>query len=170
MRARSVASALLAFALALSAGACSRNDSEPRVVVDLDGSARVPDAEGVVRDVDRHHIVLDGGRSYPLSPDLQSFHSKTRAAISVLQRKGEYVQVGVDDGTVVWVAAIGAVVPLDRPTVFYQATITRIADGRVTFDDGTVLRLAPGVDADEGRLVRAELDPATRQVVALVVL
>jgi hypothetical protein len=94
----------------------------------------------------------------------------TRAAISVLQRKGEYVQVGVDDGTIVWVAAIGAVVPLDRPTVFYQGTVERVTRGRVIFHDGTALRVAPGVTALKGQLVRAELDPSTRQVGALVVI
>ena len=170
MRLRPVAAApLLALTLLLTTAACQR-DADPAPVVDLDGSPRIPDAEGVVRTVDRRHNELDGGRSDPQSPDLQSFHSKTRAAISVLQRKGEYVQVGIDDGTVVWVAAIGAVVPLDRPTVFYQGTVSDLSAGRVTFDDGTVLRVARGVDAVEGSFVRAELDPSTKQVVALVVL
>jgi hypothetical protein len=165
---RRAAVTIVVLSLLVAGTACGRGKDGPAGGLVLDGSPRVPDVEGVVRAVDRSHLELDGSRRYPIGDQLQSFNSRTMNAMSVLQRKGEYVQVGLEDGVAVWVAAIGAVVPLERPTVFYQGKVDGTRNGRVVFEDGTTLRLASGVKATKGLLVRAELDPKTRRVEALV--
>lgn len=144
---------------ALVVGGCSRGgDGSGRVK--LDGSPRVPDAEGVVADVSREQLTLEGGKTYEIGDELQSFSSQTMTASPVLQRKGQYVHVGVDGDRLVWIAAIGSVVPGDEPVVYYTGTVESVDGQQVTFDDGTVLRLGKGVEAavTKGAAV-AEIDP-----------
>lgn len=157
-----VAAALVAVALA---GACQRGGDGR---VPLDGSPRVPDAEGIVTEVTREQLVLDGDRTYGIGDELQSFSSQTMKAVPVLQRKGQYVHIGADGDRIVWIAAVGSVVPGDPPLVYYTGELESISDGRATFVEGTVLRLRRGVKApvDTGFVI-AEIDPALRQVVAL---
>ena len=135
----------------------------------LDGSPRFPDQEGVVQTVDVHHIALDGGRTYKVSGKLQSFSTYTLETLSLLQRKGQYVQIGVHGGTMTWISSIGAVVPLQPPVVFYNGRLLR-TDGshRLIFRDGTVLRLGAGVTSPvPSGFVTAQIDP--RQHVVLKV-
>lgn len=143
----------------LLVGGCSRG-GDGSAPVKLDGSPRVPDAEGIVAEVTRERLTLEGGDTYEIGDELQSFSSQTMTAAPVLQRKGQYVHVGVDGDRLVWVAAIGSVVPGDEPVVYYTGTVESVAEGRVTFEDGTVLRLAKGVEpaVKEGPAV-AEIDP-----------
>lgn len=159
---RLVAAACVAVVLA---GACQR-EVDGRVA--LDGSPRVPDAEGIVREVTRERLVLDGDRTYEIGDELQSFSSQTMKAVPVLQRKGQYVHIGADGDRLVWIAAVGSVVPGERPRVYYTGELASVSDGRATFVDGTVLRLRRGVEApvDTGFVI-AEIDPGARQVVAL---
>lgn len=159
----------LVAALALvTLGACSRGGDDRLV---LDGSPRVPDAEGVVEEISFERITLDGGRSYGVSDDLASFSTYDLAPVPMLHRKGQYVQVGLDGDEVEWMAGIGVVVraPGAEPVVFYNGHLLRVGDGRAIFRDGTVLRLGDGVRSPvpEG-LVRAEIDPGTHRVRALV--
>lgn len=148
--------------------ACSGGDDDRLV---LDGSPRVPDAEGVVEEISFERITLDGDRSYGVSDNLASFSTYDLGPVPMLHRKGQYVQVGLDGGEVEWMAGIGVVVraPEVEPVVFYNGHLLRTGDGRAVFRDGTVLRLAQGVRSPvtEG-LVRAEIDPATHRVRALV--
>jgi len=149
--------------------ACSRGGDGHRLV--LDGRPRLPDAEGVVEDISFTRITLDGGRSYPVSKTLQSFSTYDLAAVPMLQRQGQYVQLGLDGHTVAWMAGIGVVVrPRGQaPVVFYNGFLLRVEGRRAVFRDGTVLRLAEGVTAPvTGALVRAEIDPDHREVHALV--
>ena len=148
-------------------GACAR-DEAPSVA--LDGSTRRPDAEGVVTDVSRSRITVAGHR-YALSPKLQAFSTYTLQAVPVLGRKQQYVQVGLDGDTVVWLAGFGAVVRMAgaEPTVYYTGVFRRMEDGRAVFRDGSSLALAGGVEPPKaGTRVRAEIDPERRRVRALV--
>jgi hypothetical protein len=67
---------LVALAATLGFGACSRGGGDDGRVA-LDGSPRVPDVEGVVTKVadDFSTITLDGGRTYDIPRDVQSFSS-----------------------------------------------------------------------------------------------
>ena len=154
----------------LLAGGCSRGDAGHRLV--LDGRPRYPDAEGVVEQVSFERIALDGGRTYGVSKDLQSFSTYDLAAFPLLQRRGQYVQLGLDGKKAAWMAGIGVVVrrPDAPPIVYYNGVVVRRDGDRLIFRDGTVLRLAAGVTvpATSG-LVRAELDPALHTVRAVVV-
>ena len=160
--------AALGLAVALVLTGCPRA-VDHRVV--LDGRPRLPDAEGVVESISFTRITLDGGRSYPVSKKLQSFSTYDLGAVPMLQRQGQYVQIGLDGRTVAWMAGIGVVVraPGQAPVVFYNGHLLRVEGRRAVFRDGTVLRLADSVTSPvtEG-LVRAEIDPARHEVRALV--
>ena len=137
----------------------------------LDGRPRYPDAEGVVEQISFERITLDGGRSYGVRQDLQSFSTYDLAAAPMLQRLGQYVQVGLQGKQVAWMAGIGVVVrrPDTPPVVYYNGVLVRLDGRRAIFRDGTVLRLAATVTPPVGQgLVRAELDPALHTVTSVV--
>ncbi|MEW6471609.1 MAG: hypothetical protein AB1679_05020 [Actinomycetota bacterium] len=164
---RSALPLLLVAGLLLAAGCADKDDD--RLV--LDGRPRYPDAEGVVEQISFDRITLDGGRTYAVSQDLQSFSTYDLAAVPMLHRRGQYVQLGLDGKKVAWMAGIGVVVRgAAPPVVYYNGVLVRLDDDRAIFRDGTVLRLADGVTSpvDQG-LVRAEIDPALHRVRALVV-
>src|SRR5207244_1049700 len=71
---------------------------------------RLPDAEGVVERISFQRITLDGGRSYGVRKDLQSFSTYDLAAVPMLHRLGQYVQLGLTGKKVAWMAGIGVVV------------------------------------------------------------
>jgi hypothetical protein len=131
----------------------------PAARVVLDGRPRVPDDEGVVVSVSRARLVLDDGRSYRIGPDLQSFSSQTMQAVPILQRKGQYVHVGADGHRARWVAAVGDVVRGDPDVVYFTGRVRSVEDRRLIFRDGTVLRLAPGVESPSPGFVIATIDP-----------
>ena len=136
----------------------------------LDGRPRIPDVEGVVEQVSFEKITLDGGRSYGVRKDLQSFSTYDLAAVPMLQRSGQYVQLGLDGKAVAWMAMIGEVVEGGAaPVVYYNGVLLRLEDDRAVFRDGTVLQLADGIVSPvETGFVRAELDPNLHRVRALV--
>jgi len=137
----------------------------------LDGRPRFPDAEGVVDQISFSRITLDGGRSYGVRKDLQSFSTYDLAAVPMLHRLGQYVQVGLDGSKVAWMAGIGVVVRRSDapPVVYYNGVLVRREGNRAIFRDGTVLQLATGVAPPVGPgMVRAEIDPALHEVRALV--
>jgi hypothetical protein len=157
---------------ALALVACRQ--SQPRLV--LDGRPRLPDAEGIVEQISFDRITLDGGRSYGVQKDLQSFSTYDLAAVPMLQRLGQYVQLGLNGKKVAWLAGIGVVVraPAVPPVVYFNGVLVRREGRRAVFRDGTVLQLGPGVASPvdpspgEHRLVRAEIDPARHEVRAVV--
>jgi hypothetical protein len=160
---RVVAALLLVVVLA---GACAKDEGP---VVVLDGRARRPDAEGVVDQVSRSQLTLDGHR-YAVSAKLQAFSTYTLQAVPVLARRHQYVQVGLDGDTVEWLAAYGAVVraPGAEPTVYYTGVFRRMEGGRAVFRDGSSLRLAGGIAVPRaGTRVRADIDPERHEVRAL---
>jgi hypothetical protein len=151
----------------LLAGGCRRG-GHPLV---LDGRPRVPDAEGVVEEVSFDRITLDGGRSYGVRKDLQSFSTYDLAAFPMLQRQGQYVQLGLRGRQAAWMAGIGVVVrkPGAPPVVYYNGVLLRLDGRRAIFRDGTVLRLADGVTPPVPQgLVRAEIDPTLHTVRSVV--
>jgi hypothetical protein len=163
--------------LLLLAVACSRGGGDTLV---LDGSPRRPDAEGVVTAVTTERITLDGDRTYRVAEDLASFSTYDLIATPMLQRRGQYVQLGLDGDVAEWMAGIGVVVRAEGrdPVVFYNGDLVRIDDDRAIFKDGTVLALAedaelpdkggdtPGPPGVTGP-ARAEIDPSAHQVVVL---
>jgi hypothetical protein len=158
---------LLLLAGTLLLAGCAKSDSHRLV---LDGRPRVPDVEGVVEQISLEKVTLDGGRSYGVRKDLQSFSTYDLAAVPMLQRLGQYVQLGLDGKKVAWMAMIGEVVRgTTPPVVYYNGVLVRLDGDRAIFRDGTVLQFADGVTSpvDQG-FVRAELDPALHRVRALV--
>jgi hypothetical protein len=129
--------------------ACSGGDGGASEIK-LDGSPRFPDDEGVATVATRDEIVLDGERRYEVSEGLKSFSTQTLQTVALVQREGQYVQVGLDGKTVVWIAGIADVVPTKPPRVHYIGEVTEVRDGRAIFRDGTVLRLGQNVKITEG--------------------
>ena len=163
-----VAGTLLVIASLAGAG-CRSGDAGPALV--LDGRPRHPDDEGVVTAVSRRSITLDGSRRYRLSERLQAFSTSTLEAVPVLARHRHYVQVGIEDTEVQWLAAFSVVVraPGAPATVYYVGTVARLETGRkLVFADGSVLALATGVAVPPaGTTARAEIDPEHHWVRAL---
>ncbi len=164
---RSAAAIVVFVAMAATAGACSDNGGSNAPVVRLDGSPRVPDVEGVATRVTLKAITIDG-RRYRVSPKLQSFSTYDGSPAALLNREGQYVQAGVKDGVVGWLAGIGVVVK-PAGTVFYLGDLVGLQKGRVVFRDGTTLRLGRAVDASARGRVRAEIN-ASRGVVTTITL
>lgn len=147
--------------------ACSSHPSTGPTVK-LDGSPRVPNVEGVVTSVSLKAITIDRQR-FKLSPSLQSFSTYDGSAAAVLSRKDQYVQAGVKNGVVGWLAGIGAVV---RPAgvVFYLGDLVDVQKGRAVFRDGTTLRVGQGVDASVRGHVRVDVDAARKAITAITAL
>jgi hypothetical protein len=157
--------ALLAAVLAVVlVGGCTRGGGGDGPGIKLDGSARVPTDAGIATVATAARIEIDGRRSYRVSRQLLCFSTVTLEALPLVQRQGQYVHVGVRDGTVVWIASIAAVLQTAGapPVVYYSGVLRKLAGRTATFRDGTVLRLAPEIPTlDPGSRLLAEIDPAT---------
>lgn len=149
---------------------------EPAATIKLDGSPRVADDEGVVTsvDVEGRRLILDGERDYAVSEQLKSFSALDLSTQPLGDAEGAYAQVGLDGDVVVWIGRIAKVVPTEPPAAFYVGRFGSISDidgeRRVVFGEGTVLRLADGVEPPEGaegQILQAQIDPASHSVVAL---
>jgi hypothetical protein len=80
------------------------------------------------------------------------------------------VHVGIEDGTVVWLASIADVVErAEGRVVYYVGDVVDLEDGALRFEDGTVLRVAPGYELppppDDGARITATIDPEQHAVV-----
>ena len=161
---------MAAFVMFVVSAGCGGGGASHRAV--LDGSPRYPDREGVVTEVSLTSLVLNGKERFKVDPKLQCFSTYTLESVPLLGRKNQYVQLGVDGKKVTWVASFAAVVhlPGQAPVVFYTGRLVRVDDQhRAVFRDGSVLRLAAGVTAPRSAsILRAEIDPATQRVRALV--
>lgn len=133
--------------------ACGDDGSEGAGFVELDGSPRHPDDAGVVTAIadDNSTITVDGEVVYELHEQLQSFSSIDGSTQPLRSRLGQYVHLGLDGDTAVWVAGIGAVARIEgRPqTVTYLGTIDSVDGRTISLVDGTVFELADGVEAPE---------------------
>ena len=161
MTRRALWAALLVVSL-LVAG-CTKDAPEGVI---LDGRPRIPDDEGIVTGVSTKRITVDSERSYAVSPRLQAFSSSTLEAVPLVQRRDQYVHLGLRGDTVVWLASISAVVHLNEPAAFHIGKLKSIDERRrLVFADGTVLPLAGDVDLPPvGRRVTAEIDPVVGHV------
>ena len=88
-------------------------------------------------------------------------------------RTGQYVQFGVKKKTVVWIATFSAIVQLPGkpPEAFHIATLKRVdAQRRAIFADGTVLKLADGVEVPSPlpAQTQAAIDVAAHSIRELV--
>lgn len=161
--------AFLALSL-LIGGACSGRGSEP-----IFGSGpRFPSAEGLVSDITFKQVVLDEGRRFVIREDVQSFSTYDGSVTPLVQLKGRYIHVGLDDSKrVEWVAGIGLVIGADSPGVgvVYNGVVKKVEVGkrRVIFEDGTVLTLAKQVPLPKrGQRISAKIQPFKRVVVEIV--
>lgn len=158
MSARRAALFGVAVVAALTA-ACGGSDSP---AFKLDSSPRPADDQGVVTAVSRQKMTLDGSRSYKVSDDLVSFSAYDRSVQPLLGFENSYVHVGVRGEKVVWLAGIGVVVPGAAGTprgVVYSGSVRKVEGGQAFFADGTVLRLADGVQPPVlGQVVQARID------------
>ena len=153
--------------LALALAACG-SDGDPEPEIELDGSPRIADTAGVVREATTETIELEDGRRFELSEHLLAFSTISGELLPIRGTAGQLVLIGTDDDFAVWVAVVSDVVTAgDRdPTAFYQGRVVELdGQGRVVFRDGTVLALADGVDApEEGARIDAEIDPETAAI------
>lgn len=161
-----VAAAVAVVALLAATGACRGGD---RPSFALDGSPRYPDDEGVATAVSLEQVTLDGERTYPLARNLRSFSTYTLKLEPVLGRQGHYVQVGLDQGKVVWLAGIAAVVAPTadhpEPSVYYTGTLVRRDGNRLIFQDGTVLRAVDDLPELPEARITVRIDPRIGKVV-----
>lgn len=163
--------ALVAAVVALSSSSigCSRDPAATEPVVRLDGSARFPDDEGIATSLDRRSITLDGERTYRVSDQLRSFSTYTRELEPMIGRRGQYVQIGVEDGVMIWMAGISRLVDVDgRPAAFYTGKFRGQERGRFVFTDGTTFAVGEGVARPRrGVHVTATIDAETRRIVEI---
>lgn len=157
-------SSAVAFAAALLvAGACS-SGSDARSEIVLDGSPRVPDAEGIAS-ITRPDLIEIAGKQYEVSPNLVAFSTHDLSLTPLVRWEGSYVQVGLDGDKVVWLAGVAGIVSGDRPVAEFSAQITSVDDDRVILEGGTVVTLGKGVRAERvGTYVLVRLDPITGRV------
>jgi hypothetical protein len=164
---RAIAVALLSCLLAGACSTGSSSSSEP--VVRLDGTARFPDDEGIATELDRRSITLDGKRTYRVSDQLRSFSTYTRELEPMLGRKGQYVQIGVIDGVMVWMAGVSRVIDVEgEPAAFYTGRFRQAAKGRFVFTDGTTFAPAKGVRPPGTEApVTVRIDPVSHRIVEI---
>ena len=152
----------LVVALTLLATGCDRGSDGEKVT--LDGTPRIPDAEGVVSEVSFTELTLEGGKTYRIRRDLLCFSTYTLEPLPLLQRKGQYVQLGLDGDRVVWLASIGGVVKGDPPTVYYTGHLLEVSDGRAVFRDGTTFAVPEGIEVPDAGFVQVAIDPTSAAV------
>lgn len=129
----------------------------------------MPDDAGIATALTFEAITLDGERTYEVSEDLIAFDTYNLQLEPVLRRRGQYVHVGLEGSTMVWMAGISAVVPADdRVSAYYTGVLTEVEGRRAFFRDGTVLELSDDIHSPEGgTVVEAEIDTASDRVVGL---
>lgn len=120
--------------------------SEPESIFE---QTRSPDAEGVVEEIGPGGLKLAGGQGFEIDAAVQAFTTRSHDQVALGALKGRYVHVGLNEqGRVAWIASVG-IVPEGQDRVYYTGVPDRRDDDRVVFEDGTVLRVAPGVDVPE---------------------
>lgn len=87
----------------------------------------------------------------------------------MIGRLNQYVQIGVVDDEMVWMAGVSRVTAVNgEPAVFYTGRFREVAKGRFVFTDGTTFAVAKGV-ARPGteRPVTVRIDPETHRIVEI---
>lgn len=147
----------------LLAGACARGGPDE---LRLDGSPRFPDDEGVATALTHSSITLDGARTYDVDPSLRAFSSASLELEPMLGRRGQYVQIGLDGDTMVWMAGVARVIEVEGArSAFHSGTVEGVEDGRLVFQDGTTFAMARGLDAPKpGARVTVRIDVADHRI------
>jgi hypothetical protein len=137
--------------------------------VELDGSARIPDDEGVATTLTHEKITLDGERTYPVNRGLRSFSALTLEIEPMLTREGQYVQIGIRDGEMVWMGGVSAVTrDMKPPSAFFTGLLDRVEDRRLIFATGAVFQLQKGVEPPEDAgHVAIQINVRTHEVVGI---
>ncbi len=161
--------ALVVLALLLGFAGCSNQSTVAEPVVRLDGTARIPDDEGVATSLDRNSITLDGKRTYTVSDDLRSFSTYTRELEPMLGRRGQYVQIGVRGREMVWMAGIARLIEVEGdPAVYYTGRFRERLESRFVFVDGTTFFAPAEVDPPGTKSeVTVRIDPRTHRIVEI---
>lgn len=153
--------------LVVLAGSCS-SGSPGRVDLTLDGSPRVPDAEGIAG-IARADLIEVAGKQYKVSPDLVAFSTHDLSLTPLVRWQGSYVQVGLEGDTVVWLAGVAGIISGDPPYAQFSGQVEAVDGHRVVLRGGTVVTLGAGVAPyPAGAFVIIRLDPITGRVRELV--
>jgi hypothetical protein len=148
--------------VAIVSASCTADES-----VRESGVVRHPDDVGIATDVTLDRIQIDRERTYDMHESVESFATRSHHITPLLSWEGKYVHIGLDDkDRVLWIAGIG-LVSGKPPRVTYSGVFQSFdADKReATFEDGTVLKLGPDVEApEEGDEIVVQID-ANRDVV-----
>jgi hypothetical protein len=164
---RSLAVVLAVVLLGAVGGGCRRGDEA--TPLHLDGRPRIPADEGIATALSRDRITLDGRRSYDVSPELRAFSTYTLALEPMIGRKGQYVQVGLQGDTMVWMAGVARPLDVDgERSVYYRGTFVGEERGRYAFEDGTTFAPGRGVKVPaKGRSVTVRIDARSHRIVAI---
>lgn len=159
--------AVVLVAALASVGACSRGGAGGAPLA-LDGSPRVPDAEGIAS-IARADLIEVAGKQYEVSPDLVAFSTHDLSLTPLVRWQGSYVQIGLRGDTVVWLAGVAGILGGDRPVAQFSGRVKAVDGAQVVLDGGTVVTLAKGVRPyPPGSFVIVRLDPITGRVRELV--
>lgn len=153
-------------ALALVAACGSGGGGESGLV--LDGSPRLPDAEGIAS-IARPDLIEVAGTRYEVSPDLVVFSTHDLSLTPLVRWEGSYVQVGLDGDKVVWLAGVAGIISGDPPLAQLSARVEAVDGDRVVLEGGTVVTLGKGIDPlPAGSFVIVRLDPISGRVRELI--
>lgn len=147
---------------------CNR---EPESSSILDQSSRTAQDEGEVTEVTLERIILDNDRSYEISPKVESFLASSKKIAPILSTDNRYVQLGLDSSkVVVWISTVGVIARTEPPAALYSGVfIKKDSSGRAVFKDGTVLKVASGVDFPRAnKKVAVKIDPARHEITEFV--
>lgn len=160
--------------LGMLVSACGGDDdSVAGPAVELDGTPRIADVEGRLVEVadDFSTLTLEGDRTYDIDDDLLAFAATDASVQPVLRLVDQYVQVGLDGDTAIWIGGISAVVDLPDtdPVSYFTDVLTEVEGPVATFRSGTVLTLSDGVEAPSElpAAVVATIDVGAGEVTAL---
>lgn len=173
MRRRRFAAPLAVLAALALGGGCAEDEPVVATHVTLDGSPRPATEEGILVDVadDFSTLTLDGDRKLAVDPALVSFSAGDGTIVPLLRLRGQYVQLGVDDGVAEWIGGISAVVdlPPGAPVAYFTDVLVEVDTDVATFRSGTVLTIGPGVEPPSPAPVAvvATIDVGSRQIIAL---
>ena len=172
---KAIRCSILATVSFLPAACVSGGTGRPAIV--LDGSPHRFSDAGAVTSADRRHVVLDDRRTYAVDPKLVVFDAGTLQLSPLVDTVGRFALIGTRGKRVVWIEPLSVVVTLPgaAPAVLTFGSLTRIEGGAsqsAVFADGTIVPLAPSTRLPDGvtlpARVRADIDPTSHQIVALV--
>lgn len=137
--------------------------SSPEAKSILEKDHRIPDVEGVVMEVGPSGLTLDGGRNFEISPNVESFTTQSHDSTPLSTWKNRFVQLGVADKQVIWIAGVG-IVAGEPEQVLYTGKFQKAQGGRAYFADGTTLKLGSAKPPSKPGPVAVVIDPNSRRI------